>query len=145
MEKQSEILTATMNINESQPLILIKLLKKHVQVIKDKTIGVLGLAFKPNSDDIRETRAVPVIDELITEGAQIIAYDPLAINNFKELFPDLDYTNSANGVMGKTEIILILTEWPEFEDLDYTGKIVIDGRRVENAQKTAKIYDGICW
>jgi len=130
---------------EDQPLILIELLKKHVPVINDKTIGVLGLAFKPNSDDIRETRAVPVIDKLIKEGAQIIAYDPLAVNNFKELFPNLDYVNTSKEVLDKTEIILILTEWPEFEDVDFTGKIVIDGRRVENAQKTAKIYEGICW
>ncbi len=143
--EQPEILNATMNVNESQPLLLIKLLKKHVPTILDKAIGVLGLAFKPNSDDIRETRAVPVIDKMIKEGAQIIAYDPLAVNNFKVLYPNLEYTNSANEVLNKTEIILILTEWPEFEDLDYTGKIVIDGRRVGNAQKTAKIYEGICW
>jgi UDPglucose 6-dehydrogenase len=140
-----EILKSTMNVNESQPLLLINLLKKHVPTIQDKTIGVLGLAFKPNSDDIRETRAVPVIDKLIKEGAQIIAYDPLAVNNFKELFPNLDYKNSANEVLDKTDIILILTEWSEFEEIDYSGKIVIDGRRVENAKKTAKIYEGICW
>jgi UDPglucose 6-dehydrogenase len=113
--------------------------------LKGKTVGVGGLAFKPNSDDIRETRAIPIVEALLEEGAKVIGYDPLAIENFKEIFPNLEYTSSAKELLDKTEIIIIQTEWDEFEKQDYSGKIVIDGRLVESARKTAKIYEGICW
>jgi len=139
------ILKAVMEVNKKQPLKLIELLRKHVPELKGKTIGVLGLAFKPNTDDIRETRAVLVVQKLLENGAKLIAYDPKAMENFKRLFPQIEYTNSAQEILEKTNVILIVTEWFEFEDLDYSGKIVIDGRRVKSAEKTAKIYEGVCW
>jgi len=139
------ILKAVMEVNERQPLKLIELLKKHVPELKGKTIGVLGLAFKPNTDDIREARAIQIIQKLLEEGAKVIAYDSKAKENFKPLFPQIEYTNSAQEVLEKTDVILIVTEWPEFEELDYSGKIVIDGRRIRSAEKTARIYEGVCW
>ena len=83
--------------------------------------------------------------ELQQNNATVIAYDPLAIDNFKELFPNIEYTDSAKDVLERTDYIIIQTEWDEFEELDYSGKIVVDGRRIKNAEKTAKIYEGICW
>ena len=113
--------------------------------INAKTVGIAGVAFKPNSDDIRETRAVPIVEVLLKEGATVIAYDPLAMEEFKELFPNIQYASSGQDFLDKTDIIIIQTEWDEFEKLDFSDKIVIDGRRVESAKSTAKVYEGICW
>jgi len=137
------ILKAVMETNEDQPKKLIQLLKKYID-IPDKTIGILGLAFKPETDDIRETRAIPVVRALLAEQAKVVAYDPLAMDNFRREFPDITYARTSEEVL-MADAILIVTEWPEFDRIDYTGKIVIDGRRVEGAKKTADIYEGVCW
>ncbi len=139
-----KILKAVLDVNEEQPLRLIQLLKKHIPNLKGKKIGVLGLAFKPNTDDVRESRAIPIVKKLIEEEAKVIAYDPIATNNFKKLFPQIEYASKADEVLN-AGAVLIVTEWEEFEKLDYTGKIVIDGRRIEKARREAKVYEGICW
>ena len=143
------LLKAVLEVNERQPVKLVELLKKHVPRLGGKVIGVLGLAFKPNTDDVRETRAYPVIRRLLEEGANVIAYDPKAMENFRKFYPDVGsriaYATSLEDVMKDTDVILILTEWPEFEELDYSGKVVIDGRRVRRAEETAEVYEGLCW
>ncbi|MFA5416250.1 MAG: nucleotide sugar dehydrogenase [Methanoregula sp.] len=140
---EPQILDAVMDTNDAQPTKMIDLLKRHMD-IAGKTIGILGLAFKPDSDDVRESRAIPLIRALNTERARVIAYDPVAIDNFKRLFPDVSYTDSAQDVLG-ADAVLIVTEWKEFDDLDYHGKLVIDGRRMERARKEAGVYEGVCW
>lgn len=137
------ILNSVIAINDEQPLRMIALLKKHLNP-KGRTIGVLGLAFKPNTDDIRESRALPIISMLLEEGARVKVYDPIAMANFKNICPDLMYAVSASEVL-ESDAILIVTEWNEFSDLDYTGKLVIDGRRVDKARKEAAVYEGLCW
>ncbi|ASA78488.1 UDP-glucose/GDP-mannose dehydrogenase family protein [Thermococcus sp. 5-4] len=143
------ILKAVVEVNERQPLKLIELLKKYVPELKGKTVGVLGLAFKPDTDDVRETRAYIVIKKLLDEGAKVLAYDPQAMKNFKRFYPDvgerIEYASSVGDVLERTDVVLIVTEWGEFGELDYSGKIVIDGRRVRAAERTAKIYEGVCW
>ena len=84
--EEPRILKAVIEVNERQPLKLIKLLKKHIPNLKGKTIGVLGLAFKPDTDDVRESRAIPIVRALLEERANIIAYDPKAIDNFAKIF-----------------------------------------------------------
>jgi UDPglucose 6-dehydrogenase len=140
---EPQILTAVMETNDDQPAKMIDLLKRHMD-IAGKTISVLGLAFKPDSDDIRESRAVPVIQALLKEGAKIIAFDPIATDNFRNLFPEIAYAETARDVLN-ADAILIVTEWKEFEDLNYRGKIVIDGRRIGKARREATIYEGVCW
>jgi len=139
----AKLLNSIVEVNDSQPLMLIELLKKHIPKLKGKTIGVLGLAFKSGTDDVRESRTIPIIRELIKQGAIIKAYDPKAIENFKKIFPSINYCSSAKEVL-KSDAVLITTLWNEFKKLDYKGKIVIDGRRLEEA-KSAKIYEGVCW
>ncbi|MCD6373311.1 MAG: UDP-glucose/GDP-mannose dehydrogenase family protein [Thermococcus sp.] len=143
------ILEAVVEVNERQPLKLVELLKRHIPELKGKTVGVLGLAFKPNTDDVRETRAYVVIKRLLEEGAEVIAYDPKAVENFKRFYPDVGekivYADSAENVLKATDVILIVTEWPEFEELDYSGRVVIDGRRVRAAEGSARVYEGVCW
>lgn len=140
---ERNILQAVITTNEDQPKKLVQLLKRHLD-IPGKTIGILGLAFKPGTDDIRETRAIPVVRALLDEKAHIIAYDPLAMDNFRREFPGISYARTAEEVLA-ADAILIVTEWPEFDRIDYTGKTVIDGRRVERAKKTAGMYEGVCW
>lgn len=138
-----KILSSVIAVNEDQPLRLLNLLKKHIPDLKGKRIGVLGLAFKPDTDDIRESRAIPIVSALQDAGADVIAYDPLAIAHFQSLFPEISYASSADEVL-ESDAILIITEWKEFEALDYTGKLVIDGRRLPKAA-IGSIYEGVCW
>ena len=140
-----KILKAVIEVNEKQPLKMIELLKKHISNLGNKTIGLLGLAFKPDTDDVRESRAIPIVKALLDEGAKVIAYDPKAIDNFAKMFPQIEYAKSAQEVIDKSDAVLIVTEWKEFEELNYEGKIVIDGRRIEKAMRVAKIYEEVCW
>jgi UDPglucose 6-dehydrogenase len=140
---EPRILTAVIGTNEDQPAKMVELLKRHID-IAGKTVGVLGLAFKPDSDDIRESRAVPIIQALLKERAKIIAFDPVAMNNFRHLFPDISYAKTAKDVLD-ADAVLIVTEWKDFEDLDYHNKTVIDGRRIGKASREAAIYEGVCW
>jgi len=143
-DEDLQILHAALRVNEGQPLKMIRLLQAHIPDLRGRRIGVLGLAFKPNTDDIRESRAIPIIQALFDAGARVVAYDPLAVENFAALFPEIEYAPSAAEVL-ESDAILITTEWKEFERLDYSGKIVIDGRRIAAASRTAEVYEGVCW
>jgi UDPglucose 6-dehydrogenase len=137
-----ELLKAVTQINQKQPGKLIDLLKMHLPDLKGKTIGILGLAFKPNTDDVRKTKSIDIVRILLDEGALVKAYDPQAMNNFSKLFPDIEYTTPQKVL--QSDAVLILTEWDVFNTYDYKGKIVIDGRRVPKAEE-ADIYEGISW
>ena len=142
-KEESKMIKSAIEVNDLQPLKLIELLKKHIPNLNGKTIGVLGLAFKPNTDDVRESRAIPIVDRLLKEGANIKAHDPKAMNNFKKLQPGIKYCDSPEEVLN-SDAVLITTAWDEFRNLRYNGKIVIDGRKLDEA-KTARIYEGVCW
>ena len=141
--QEPRVLTAVMGTNDDQPGKMIDLLKRHMD-ITGKTIGILGLAFKPDSDDVRESRAIPVINMLLQEGAKIKAFDPVAMDNFRPIIPGITYAQNAEDVLS-SDAVLILTEWKDFENLDYHGKVVIDGRRIEKARREAEVYEGVCW
>jgi UDPglucose 6-dehydrogenase len=143
IKEDARIIKSVRDVNTDQPLRLVEILKKHVPKLKGKTIGILGLAFKPNTDDIRESRATPIIKELLKNGAHVKAYDPQAMAKFKQLYPQIEYCSKASEVLN-SDAILITTKWKEFTTLDYREKIVIDGRRLNEA-KTAKKYEGVCW
>ncbi|HVQ00807.1 MAG TPA: UDP-glucose/GDP-mannose dehydrogenase family protein [Candidatus Thermoplasmatota archaeon] len=143
IKEDAHITESTRDVNNDQPLRLIRILKKHLPKLKGKTIGILGLAFKPNTDDIRESRTIPIVQALLKEGAHVKAYDPQAMPSFKKLFPQLTYCATAQEVLS-SDAILITTLWKEFTMLDYRGRTVIDGRRLEHA-KNAQIYEGVCW
>jgi len=137
------LLESVLKVNKDQPLRMIELLKNKIGNLENKKIGVLGLAFKPNSDDIREAPAITIIKKLIKEKSIVYAYDPKAMKNMKKIFPDISYENKAQNVIDNSEAILIVTEWQEFKNLDYKEKIVIDGRKV--LEKKDINYEGICW
>jgi UDPglucose 6-dehydrogenase len=140
---ESRLLQDVLAINEEQPRKMLALLKKHVPDLKGKVIGVLGLAFKPDTDDVRKSKAIDVIEELLKEQAHVKAHDPQAMKNFAKLFPDIEYVNTAEQTLD-SDAVLILTAWDKYNRLDYRGKIVIDGRRLMKAEE-AMIYEGIGW
>jgi UDPglucose 6-dehydrogenase len=140
---RARILEETSNLNKEQPLRLLKLLKKHIPSLQGKSIGILGLAFKPGTDDVRSSKAIEIVRTLLDEGTRVVAYDPRAMANFMKLFPSEIEFASPEKVLA-ADAVLILTEWDEFSNLDYRDKIIIDGRNVAKA-KEAKIYEGICW
>ncbi len=142
-KEPARIIEQTKAVNTDQPLRLVKILQKHIPQLKGKTIGILGLAFKPDTDDIRESRAIPIITELLRNKAHVKAYDPQAMKSFTQLFPTIEYCSSATEVLS-SDAVLIITKWKEFTTLDYTGDLVIDGRRLPEA-KNAKTYEGVCW
>ena len=138
-----KILDSVMTVNEGQPERMVALLKRHIS-LPGKTIGVLGLAFKPDTDDIRESRAITVIAALLREKCRVIAFDPMAMGPFRALFPGITYAGSPEEVLG-ADAVLIMTEWDVFDSLNYRGKIVIDGRRLETPRRDAGTYEGVCW
>ncbi len=143
IKEPARIIESVKEVNTDQPLRLVRILQKHIPTLKGKTIGILGLAFKPDTDDIRESRAIPIVKELLRNEAVIKAYDPQAMDNFKTLYPTIEYCKKATDVLS-SDAILITTKWKEFTALDFQGKIVIDGRRLDSAKK-AKTYEGVCW
>ncbi|OKY77409.1 MAG: UDP-glucose 6-dehydrogenase, aglM/ugd [Candidatus Methanohalarchaeum thermophilum] len=132
-----KILKSVLNINKEQPKKITKLLEEKIGDLEDKRIGVLGLAFKPGTDDIRNSRSIPVIKELKDRGAEILAHDPKAIKNTKEIFPDIQYFEDATELLSKIDGCLLLTDWEEYNDLDIDVPCV-EGRRLDKC-------DGICW
>lgn len=141
-----DIINAVLDVNEKQPLKMIELLRKYID-INGSTIAILGLAFKANTDDIRESRSIPLIRELLKEGAKIRAYDPMAMENMKKIFPEIEYCRSVEEALKDADACMIMTDWEQFKNIDFSQmkrKIVIEGRRIlEN--KEGIVYEGICW
>lgn len=139
---EPKLLKEVCSLNERQGLKMIELLRKHIS-LKGKEIGLLGLSYKPGTDDVRGSIAIPIVEDLLKEGAAVKAHDPQAMQSFENLFAQIEYTVSEEIL--KCDAVLIVTEWEEFNRLDYSGtKIVIDGRRILKA-KEARIYEGVCW
>ena len=102
-----------------------------------KRITVLGAAFKPNSDDVRDSPALAVAGQLSLAGASVRVYDPQAMGNAARVFPTLDYADSLEGALRSAELVILATEWAEFKELDpsragelVAAKHIIDGRNV---------------
>lgn len=102
--------------------------------LNGKTIAILGLAFKANTDDVRESAAIDVIQELISQGAHVRAYDPLAMENMKKIIPNIYYATSAQDALQDCDGAIILTEWEEFKQLNAPHKskkfAILDTRNI---------------
>ena len=138
------LLRAVLDINREQPLKILELLEK-TGPLKNKKIGILGLTFKSGTDDIRESPALTTIKELLMEEAELYIYDPKAMEKVRKIFPHLNYMKNGQEVVVNADVILILTEWPEFRKLNYGDKLVIDGKNLFYDNNTPKNYEGICW
>ncbi len=142
------LLHSALEINDAQALRMVELLERKAGSLANKKIAVLGLAFKPGTDDMREAQSVKIIHSLIQKGAKVFATDPKALEEARKIFGEhenLVFCDTPDEAVRKCNYVLIVTEWDEYkrEEL-YKSKIVIDGRRIDEA-RVAKEYDGICW
>lgn len=149
-----EIMEAVREVNEKQADLFVDKIIKQLKSVKGKTLAILGLSFKPNTDDIREAPSVKIIQKLLNLGAKIKAYDPAAVLNAKKVLGDaVTFTNSSYEALEKAQALILVTEWNEFKELDLekTKKImdkpiIFDGRNIYNPQKVKDlgfIYQGI--
>lgn len=145
---------AAIDVNENQKLKLIKKSRKYFNSLKGINIAVLGLTFKPGTDDLREAPSLVNIPIMLEAGANIKAWDPVGINNFKKLYPEeISYCNTIENTIKDADVCFIFTEWDEVKDfnLSYYSKlmknpIVIDGRNcydLSSAKSANIIYDSI--
>jgi len=131
------ILKEAVVVNDSQTVHFLARLKETLGGVRGKTIGLLGLAFKPNTDDIRDAKSLEIIEMLKAEGATIRAYDPAAMDHVKEVHPDIEYCSTPLEVGQGADAVILVTEWPVFKSMDLTAlgqvmkrRLIFDGRRV---------------
>jgi len=132
---RSRLLSAVMAVNDSQPLEGVRLLESAIGGIRGKRIAVLGLSFKGGVDDTRDTRAVPLITQLLAKGATVVAFDPMAMSSFIMLMPGIEYARSAAECLKGADGCIVQADWPEFRKLgrrEFSAMrrpVVVDGRR----------------
>jgi UDPglucose 6-dehydrogenase len=133
------LLHSTVDVNKRQRHVPVQKLQEALKIIKGKTIGLLGLAFKPNTDDLRDAPAIEIASELIEMGARVKAYDPIANEACRRQYPEIkiEYAANAMALAEDCDAVVIVTEWEEFRylDLNQIGevmhqKVLVDGRNV---------------
>jgi UDPglucose 6-dehydrogenase len=140
----SRLLSSILAINESQPAEGIRMLEDELGDLRGKRIAVLGLSFKGSVDDIRETRAVPLITGLLARGAQVIAFDPMAMESFIQVMPTISYAASASECLNGADGCVVQSDWPEFRKLGrkefarMKNPVVVDGRRFLDPDKVRR-------
>jgi len=131
-----KLLKAVIEVNNKQQDLLVEKAKTRFGSLEGKKIAVLGLAFKPNTDDMREAASIVVSQHLIEEGAEVTAYDPIAIDNAKRILPGaVTFTTTLKQAIQNTDAVFILTDWAEFKELDINiykqhmnNAVIFDGR-----------------
>ncbi|MBF0531549.1 MAG: UDP-glucose/GDP-mannose dehydrogenase family protein [Candidatus Omnitrophica bacterium] len=129
-----QLLKQVRQVNEDQGAAFLKLVEDKLWNVKGKTIGVLGLAFKPNTDDMRSAPSISVIKTLQHEGARIKAFDPQAMAQARLIFKNVVYSRDVYDLAKGCDCCIVLTEWPEFQDLDF--------RKIKSLMKQPVIFDG---
>jgi UDPglucose 6-dehydrogenase len=148
-----QLLTAVIEVNELQKRRVIQKLQKHLGSLVGKQVALLGLAFKANTDDMRDASSLVLAARLQADGALVSAYDPIAQAEASKLMRGVFFADSALAAVQGADAIIIVTEWSEFSDLDWAevagvtrGKIVIDGRNFIDRDKVRAAgftYEGI--
>jgi len=147
-EYNPQLLEAAVGVNDQQPERLLALLDRHVDV-EDRRIAVLGLSFKPETDDVRNSRAVPVINGLRERGAKVVGYDPVGAENMRQAIPEIEYAASAADALEGAAGAVVVTGWDEFAALDeefetMAEPVVVDGRRIIEPTDHI-VYEGLTW
>jgi UDPglucose 6-dehydrogenase len=151
-----KIIKALSHVNTLRYQIVLKKLQKHLPDIKSKRVAVCGLAYKPMTDDVRDAPSHRIIFELLSLGARVSAYDPVAHHSFRALFShaaQVHFAPSAYAALADADALLVLTEWDEFRNFDLfkvrqlmRGNVVIDGRNIfdrKDVECAGFIYEGI--
>jgi UDPglucose 6-dehydrogenase len=148
-----QLLTAVIEVNELQKRRVVGKLQKHLGSLVGRRIALLGLAFKANTDDMREASSLVLAARLQADGAKVSAYDPVAEAEARKLMTGVDFADSALGAVQDADACILVTEWPEFAELDWAavkermaGDLLIDGRNFadrDSAMAAGFIYEGI--
>ncbi|MGG7147245.1 UDP-glucose dehydrogenase family protein [Clostridium butyricum] len=126
---------ATIEVNENQKYRMFRKAKQRFKSLKNLKIAILGLTFKPGTDDLREAPSIPNVKRMLEEGAKIIAYDPAGETNFKKIYPsEISYASTPQDALKESDLAFIFTEWNEIKCLDISI--------YENLMKTPIIFDG---
>jgi UDPglucose 6-dehydrogenase len=148
-----QLLNAVIEVNELQKRRVVSKLQKHLSSLAGRRVALLGLAFKPNTDDMRGASSLVLAARLQAEGAQVRAFDPVAEDEARKLMPQLDYADNAFDAIAEADAVVLVTEWPEFLQLDWhgvadamRGNLVIDGRNAldpDVMRAAGMVYEGI--
>ena len=148
-----ELLRAVDKVNEHQCRQVAKKAKGLLWNLNGKTIGILGLAFKPDTDDIREAPAIKIIRQLQQEGVKIKAYDPKAMENIRQVFPDIELCQNLYQVAEGSDALVMVTDWDEFKEMDLkkikgllNQPVIIDGRNIfdpDEMKRLGFMYQGV--
>lgn len=148
-----ELLKAVRQINNTQQELVVDKVRKALSKLNDKTIGILGLSYKPDTDDMREAPSIPVIKKLQREGAKIKVYDPKAMENARGILIDVRYCENPYDVAEGSDALVILTEWDDFRNIDLlrirkllSQPVIIDARNIfepVSMKELGFIYQGV--
>ena len=148
-----QLLTAVIEVNELQKRRVVGKLQKHLGSLVGRRIALLGLAFKANTDDMREASSLVLSARLQADGATVSAYDPVAETEARKMMPGVEFADSALGAVDGADACILVTEWPEFAELDWAavrermaGDLLVDGRNFADrdaAREAGFIYEGI--
>jgi UDPglucose 6-dehydrogenase len=148
-----QLLNAVIEVNELQKRRVVAKLQKHIGSLVGQTVALLGLAFKPNTDDMREASSLVLASRLQAEGAAVRAYDPIAEDQARGLMPGIHYGESPLDALSGADAAVLVTEWPEFLELDWAevattmaGSLVVDGRNALDpvaVRAAGLVYEGI--
>lgn len=141
----SGLLDAVLAGNERQPLEVLHLLRREFRSLRAKRVALLGLAFKPDTDDVRETRALPIFRALRRQGAHVVCHDPKALENFRTLVPSVKTASTVEEALRGADACVVQTEWSEYRNLAparfvawMRTPVVVDGRRTFDPRTMAE-------
>jgi len=148
-----QLLNSVIEVNELQKRRVVSKLTKHLGPLVGKRIALLGLAFKPDTDDMREASSLVLSARLRGEGAEVVAYDPVAMSNARTLLPGVEMRETAQEALTDSDAAVLVTEWSEFREIDWAGAadrmrrpLLIDGRNFLDAgqiRSAGFLYEGI--
>jgi UDPglucose 6-dehydrogenase len=148
-----QLLTSVIEVNELQKRRVVGKLQKHLGSLVGRRIALLGLAFKANTDDMREASSLVLSARLQADGAHVSAYDPVAETEARKLMPGVEFADSALGALEGADACILVTEWPEFAELDWVavkqrmaGDLLVDGRNFADREAVIDAgftYEGI--
>jgi UDPglucose 6-dehydrogenase len=148
-----QLLTAVIEVNELQKRRVVSKLQKHLGSLVGKRITLLGLAFKAQTDDMREASSLVLSARLQADGAHVRAYDPVAEHEARKMMTGVEFADSALEAVQDADACILVTEWPEFSELDWesvrermAGRLIVDGRNFFDADAVRAagfIYEGI--
>jgi len=149
----SPIMSAVNKVNQRQPSLLVKKLAEIVGTLERKTIGILGLAYRPGSDEMRDAPSADIIRLLQRQGCSVRAYDPLVMRTATRMFPGITMCRDVYDLADGCDALVLVTEWEQFKDIDFSllaermkRTVLVDGRnfyRPEELRKAGFVYGGI--